>query len=67
VSIEFEPLLAKSRTTLEESFSIEVAEGKSITIDFVIGDCSLNLNEYNFSIDLIPMQLDSFDIIVGMD
>ncbi|XP_024963217.1 uncharacterized protein LOC112503412 [Cynara cardunculus var. scolymus] len=30
-------------------------------------DCTLNLTGRDFHIDLIPIQLESFDIIVGMD
>ncbi|XP_076909710.1 uncharacterized protein LOC143567080 [Bidens hawaiensis] len=61
------PLLAKPRSKLKNSYSVEVANGKSVTIDLVIRNCKLNLNGHKFSIDLIPMQLESFDIIVGMD
>ena len=67
VSVEFEKLLMCKRTNLPKSFSVEVANGKSITIDSVLQDCKLNLNDHSFPIDLIPMQLGSFDIIVGMD
>ncbi|KAK9070770.1 hypothetical protein SSX86_011172 [Deinandra increscens subsp. villosa] len=67
VSIEFEPLLATPRTKLEKPYTVEVADGKPITIDSIIPNCTLNFNEHNLSIDLIPMQLGSFDIIVGMD
>ncbi|KAI3821766.1 hypothetical protein L1987_09338 [Smallanthus sonchifolius] len=41
--------------------------GKSITINSVIRDCNLDLNNHVFSVDLLPMQLGSFDIIIGMD
>ncbi|XP_076935231.1 uncharacterized protein LOC143601810 [Bidens hawaiensis] len=67
VSFNFEPRLSSSRSKLENSFTVEVANGKAISIDSVILGCTLNLNDYDFSIDLIPMQLGSFDIIVGMD
>lgn len=67
VSFDFEPLLAIPRVRLENSFSVEVANGEPIIINSIIRNCTLNLNEHNFSIDLIPMQLGSFDIIVGMD
>ena len=36
-------------------------------LDSVIRDCQLNLDNHLFPIDLTPMQLGSFDIIVGMD
>ena len=64
VSLEFEPLLATPRTKLDEPFTVEVANGKTVHLNSFIPNCTLNLNEYNFSIDLIPMRLGSFDIIV---
>ncbi|KAD3642175.1 hypothetical protein E3N88_31399 [Mikania micrantha] len=67
ISLEFEPLLAKNRTRLENTYTVEVADGSPIKIDSVIREVQLNLNEHTFLIDLIPMQLGSFDIIVGMD
>ncbi|KAD3640048.1 hypothetical protein E3N88_29271 [Mikania micrantha] len=45
----------------------EVANGKQITVSTVYRNCPLTLNDYTFTIDLIPMELGSFDIIVGMD
>ncbi|KAI3809203.1 hypothetical protein L1987_25173 [Smallanthus sonchifolius] len=67
VSFDFEPLLAKTRTKLEKIFTVEVADGNPIIIDSIIRDCFIELNEYSFSVNLIPMQLGSFDIIIGMD
>ncbi|XP_076910852.1 uncharacterized protein LOC143568631 [Bidens hawaiensis] len=66
-SLEFELLLAKPRSKLKSSYTVEVANGKSVTIDPVIRSCKMNLNGHTLSVDLIPMQLGSFDIIVGMD
>ncbi|XP_021971945.1 uncharacterized protein LOC110867116 [Helianthus annuus] len=67
VSVEFEPLLNCTRSKLPKSFPVEVANGKSIRVDSVLRNCTLTLNDHAFSIDLIPMELGSFDIIVGMD
>jgi len=67
VSLEFEKLLISKRTKLPKSITVEVANGKSITVDSILQDCELNFNDHTFPIDLIPMQLGSFDIIVGMD
>ncbi|XP_076933730.1 uncharacterized protein LOC143599724, partial [Bidens hawaiensis] len=36
-------------------------------IDSVVRDCVIVLNKVEFLIDLIPMQMGSFDVIVGMD
>ncbi|KAI3704334.1 hypothetical protein L1987_74552 [Smallanthus sonchifolius] len=67
VSLTFESRLAKQRTKLDNSYSVEIANGKSITINSVIHDCNLELNNHEFSVDLLPMQLRIFDIIIGMD
>ncbi|KAI3815620.1 hypothetical protein L1987_15297 [Smallanthus sonchifolius] len=67
VSLTFESRLAKQRTKLDNSYSVEIANGKSITINSVIRDCNLELNDQVFSVDLLPMQLGSFDVIIGMD
>ncbi|KAI3810611.1 hypothetical protein L1987_20232 [Smallanthus sonchifolius] len=67
VSLEFELMLAKTRSKLENSFTVEIVDGKSTFCDTIILDCTLDLNGHPFSIDLIPMQLGSFDVIVGMD
>ncbi|XP_022042252.1 uncharacterized protein LOC110944918 [Helianthus annuus] len=48
-------------------FDIEIATGRTTTVSSVLRDCTLELNNHVFPIDLIPMQLGSFDIIVGMD
>ncbi|KAJ0633366.1 putative nucleotidyltransferase, Ribonuclease H [Helianthus annuus] len=67
VSLSFKPLLAIPRTKLRKPLSVEVATGKPLVLDSVIRDCQLNLDNHLFLIDLTPMQLGSFDIIVGMD
>ncbi|KAI3794647.1 hypothetical protein L1987_37280 [Smallanthus sonchifolius] len=64
VSLNFEP---KTRTKLEKMFTVEVADGNPIIIDSIILDCVIELNEYSFPVNLIPMQLGSFDIIIRMD
>ncbi|KAI3827799.1 hypothetical protein L1987_01883 [Smallanthus sonchifolius] len=67
VSLNFEPLLGKTRSKLEKTFTVEVADGNSITIDSIVHDCSLELNGHTFPVNLIPMPLGSFDVIIGMD
>ncbi|XP_076955788.1 uncharacterized protein LOC143630748 [Bidens hawaiensis] len=67
ISFDFQPMLLSSHSKPEKSFTVEVANGKTITIDYVFRGCIVNLNDYDFSINLILMQLRSSDIIVGMD
>ncbi|MFS8027566.1 putative nucleotidyltransferase, Ribonuclease H [Helianthus anomalus] len=67
VSFEFEKLLSRRRYYLPSSFEVEVATGRTVAVNSVLRDCTLELNNHIFPIDLILMQLGSFDVIVGMD
>ena len=67
VSFEFEKLLSRKRSYLPSSFEVEVSTGRTVAVNSVLRDCTLELNNHIFPIDLIPMQLGSFDVIVGMD
>ncbi|MFS7889245.1 putative nucleotidyltransferase, Ribonuclease H [Helianthus anomalus] len=67
VPFEFEKLLSRKRSYLPSSFEVEVATGRTVVVNSVLRDCTLELNDHIIPIDLIPMQLGSFDVIVGMD
>lgn len=67
VSLEFEPILHTPRTILNEYFTVEVANGKYVSLNAVIQDCTFEFSNHKFSVNLVPMELGSFDIIVGMD
>ncbi|GJT36386.1 putative reverse transcriptase domain-containing protein [Tanacetum coccineum] len=54
-------------TTLDTNYSVELAVGKSLTINTILRGCTLNLQNHLFKIDLLPIELGSFDVIVGMD
>ncbi|KAD2804559.1 hypothetical protein E3N88_37936 [Mikania micrantha] len=55
------------RNYLETPYVIELANGKLIKTNSVIQGCSLNLNDHLFNINLLPIELGSFDVVVGMD
>ena len=67
VSLEFESLLDKPRSNLGEPITVEVANGEPIELKSIIRDCALDLKGHLFPVDLIPMHLGSFDVILGMD
>ncbi|XP_022003060.1 uncharacterized protein LOC110900480 [Helianthus annuus] len=52
---------------LTSPYSIELANVKPITSHQIIRDCPLILNDHQFLIDLLPVELGSFDIVVEMD
>ncbi|GJQ89608.1 putative reverse transcriptase domain-containing protein [Tanacetum coccineum] len=54
-------------TTLDTNYDVELADGKSLTTNTILRGCTLNLQNHLFEIDLLPIELGSFDVIVGMD
>ncbi|KAD3067306.1 hypothetical protein E3N88_35186 [Mikania micrantha] len=67
ISPEFASLLSLPVVDLETPYVIELANGKMIKTNSVIQRCSLNLNDHLFNIDLLPIEIGSFDVVVGMD
>ncbi|GJT93712.1 putative reverse transcriptase domain-containing protein [Tanacetum coccineum] len=67
ISTEFAPLLNVKPSIVNLSYVIEVADGKKVEVDRIIRDCKLELGNSLFSINLIPLDHGSFDVIVGMD
>ncbi|GJS02954.1 reverse transcriptase domain-containing protein [Tanacetum coccineum] len=53
--------------SLENSYDAELADRKIVRIDTIIRGCTLNFLNHPFNIDLMPVELGSFDIIIGMD
>ncbi|GJW19205.1 putative reverse transcriptase domain-containing protein [Tanacetum coccineum] len=67
ISTEFAPLLNVKPSIVNLGYVIEVADGKKVEVDRIIHDCKLELGNFLFSINLIPLGHGSFDVIVGMD
>ncbi|GKB88405.1 putative reverse transcriptase domain-containing protein [Tanacetum coccineum] len=67
VSTTFSSLIDTTPTTLDHYYDVELADGKIIRINTIIRGCTLNFLNHPFKIDLMPIELGSFDIIIGMD
>ncbi|GKB62692.1 putative reverse transcriptase domain-containing protein, partial [Tanacetum coccineum] len=67
VSYAFSKYIDIHPTILDTNYSVELADGKSLTTNTILRWCTLNLQNHLFKIDLLPIELGSFDIIVGMD
>ncbi|KAJ9535195.1 hypothetical protein OSB04_un001722 [Centaurea solstitialis] len=67
VSLEFRPKINKKSQNLKEDHIIEYSNGELVRANKVIRKCTLGFAGKDFSIDLIPIKIGSFDIIVGMD
>nr|GEV53499.1 putative reverse transcriptase domain-containing protein [Tanacetum cinerariifolium] len=54
-------------TTLDHCYDVELADGRIIRLNTILRSCTLNLLNHPFNIDLMPVELGSFDAIIGMD
>ncbi|GKB53832.1 putative reverse transcriptase domain-containing protein, partial [Tanacetum coccineum] len=67
VSSTFSKYINITPTTLDTNYDVELADGKSLTANTILRGCTLNLQNHLFSIDLLLIELGSFDVIIGMD
>ncbi|GJV35975.1 putative reverse transcriptase domain-containing protein [Tanacetum coccineum] len=54
-------------TTLDHGYDVELADGRIIWVNTLIQGCTLNFLNHPFNIDLMPVEMGSFDVIIGMD
>ncbi|GKE90879.1 putative reverse transcriptase domain-containing protein [Tanacetum coccineum] len=67
VSSTFSSLIDIIPTTLDHGYDVELADGKIIRVNALIRGCTLNFLNHPFNINLMPVELGSFDVIIGMD
>nr|GEZ99780.1 reverse transcriptase domain-containing protein [Tanacetum cinerariifolium] len=67
VSTAFSPLIDIIPTTLDHGYDVELADGRIIWINTLIRGCTLNFLNHHFNIDLMPVEMGSFDVIIDMD
>ncbi|GKA86786.1 putative reverse transcriptase domain-containing protein [Tanacetum coccineum] len=61
VSTTFSALLNVAPTTLDTSYAVELVDGRISETNIVLRGCTLGLLGHSFNIDLIPVELGSFD------
>ncbi|GJW97368.1 reverse transcriptase domain-containing protein [Tanacetum coccineum] len=67
VSIAFSSQIDITPTTLDHYYNVELADGRIIGLNTIIRGFTLNFLNHPFNIDLMPVELGSFDVIIGMD
>ncbi|XP_071727874.1 uncharacterized protein [Rutidosis leptorrhynchoides] len=67
VSIEFYAIFTEKPQVLDIKHLVDLANGKVMKVVKVYKNCDLILANQLFTIDLLPVELGSFDVIVGMD
>nr|GEV51369.1 retrotransposon protein, putative [Tanacetum cinerariifolium] len=67
ISISLASMLNIPPITLDTTYDIEMANGNLVGTNTVIQCCTLILLNLAFEIDLMPIKLDSFDVVIGID
>ncbi|KAL7593881.1 hypothetical protein Lser_V15G32673 [Lactuca serriola] len=67
VSRKFEHFLKQKPQTLNEMFTVEIANGETETTSDIYVGCTLTLNNHAFQIDLMSVTIRSFEVIIGID
>ncbi|GJZ42224.1 putative reverse transcriptase domain-containing protein [Tanacetum coccineum] len=67
VSTAFSSQIDITPSTLDHYYDVELADGRIIGLNTILRGCTLNLLNHPFNINLMPVELGSFDAIIGMD
>nr|GEW80446.1 hypothetical protein [Tanacetum cinerariifolium] len=67
MSIAFSSQIDITPTILDHYYDVELADGRIVRLITIIRGCTLNFLNHPFNIDLMPIELGSFDVITGMD
>ncbi|GJZ38849.1 putative reverse transcriptase domain-containing protein [Tanacetum coccineum] len=67
VSTAFSSQIDITLTALDHYYDVELADGRIIRLNTFLRGCTLNILNHPFNIELMPVELGSFDAIIGMD
>ncbi|GJW21462.1 putative reverse transcriptase domain-containing protein [Tanacetum coccineum] len=67
ISISLASMLNIPPIILDTTYDIEMADGNLVGTNTIIQGCTLILLNQPFKIDLMPIKLGSFDVVIGMD
>nr|GFA46832.1 putative reverse transcriptase domain-containing protein [Tanacetum cinerariifolium] len=64
VPTTFSALLDVAPSTLDTSYAVELTDERVLETNIVLRGCALGLLDHPFNIDLMPIELGSFDVII---
>nr|GEV38212.1 putative reverse transcriptase domain, ribonuclease H-like domain, aspartic peptidase domain protein [Tanacetum cinerariifolium] len=67
ISTAFSSLIDIISTMLNHGYNVELADGRIIWVNTLIQGCTLNFLNHPFNIDLMPVKMGSFVVIISMD
>nr|GEU97868.1 reverse transcriptase [Tanacetum cinerariifolium] len=56
-----------SNVVTGNSYDVKLADGKIVKVNIIMRGCTLNFLNHPFNIDLMPVELGSFDVIICME
>ncbi|GJU95191.1 putative reverse transcriptase domain-containing protein [Tanacetum coccineum] len=67
VSTTFSSQIDITPSTLDHYYDVELVDDRIIGLNTILKGCTLNFLNHQFHINLMPVELGSFDAIIGMD
>ncbi|GJU54426.1 putative reverse transcriptase domain-containing protein [Tanacetum coccineum] len=67
VSTAFSSQIDITPNALDHDYAVELADGRIVGVNTIIRGCTLNFLDHPFNINLMPVEMGSFDVIIGMD
>nr|GFB54388.1 putative reverse transcriptase domain-containing protein [Tanacetum cinerariifolium] len=67
VNINFSRLIDIEPVKVKHTYEVELADGRVVSTNTILRGYALNLVNHLFEIDLMPIELGTFDVIIGMD
>nr|GEY56315.1 reverse transcriptase domain-containing protein [Tanacetum cinerariifolium] len=67
VSTTFSSQINIAPIALDHHYNVEIGDMRIIGLNTIMRDCTLNFLNHPFNIDLLPVEMGSFDVIIGMD
>ncbi|GJU79443.1 putative reverse transcriptase domain-containing protein [Tanacetum coccineum] len=67
VSTTFSSQIDITPNALDHDYAVELADGRIVGVNTIIWGCTLNFLDHPFNINLMPIEMGSFDIIIGKD
>ncbi|GJU76122.1 putative reverse transcriptase domain-containing protein [Tanacetum coccineum] len=67
VNTRFSSLLDIKPIKIKDSYEVELADGRVVSMNTILKSYTLSLVNHIFEIDLMPIELGKFDVIIGMD
>nr|GEW99958.1 putative reverse transcriptase domain-containing protein [Tanacetum cinerariifolium] len=67
VNTSFSHLIDVDPVRLDTSYEVKLADGRVASTNIDLKGCTINLVGHLFKIDLMPIELGTFNVIIGMD